>query len=70
MVGFAGVNVTEDSVALVTVNVALPETLPEVAVIVTVPAVRPLTRPLVPAELLIVAFAVSDELQLTVDVRT
>ncbi len=59
--GSAGVMAMEDRVAEVTVRVVLTETVPEVAVIVVVPAVRALARPL----LLITATEVSDELQVT-----
>jgi hypothetical protein len=48
-----------DRVAEVTVRVVLPETVPEVAVMVAVPAVRAKARPL----LLTTATVVLDELQ-------
>ena len=51
----------EDRVAGVTVRVALPEILPEVAVMVAVPAVMAVARPL----LLTVASEVLDEVQVT-----
>jgi hypothetical protein len=51
----------EDRVAEVTVRVVLCETAPEVAVMVVVPAVRAVARPL----LLTTATEVSDELQVT-----
>jgi hypothetical protein len=59
--GLAGVIVMEDRVAEVTVRVVLCETAPEVAVMVVVPAVRAVARPL----LLTTATEVSDELQVT-----
>jgi hypothetical protein len=59
--GLAGVIAMEDRVAEVTVRVVLFETAPEVAVMVVVPAVRAVARPL----LLITATEVSDELQVT-----
>ncbi len=55
--------------AFVTVNVALPETPPDVAVIVVVPPATALATPFVPDVLLMVATAVDDELQLTELVR-
>ena len=61
MLGAAGVTVMEDRVAEVTVRVVLPEILPEVAVMVAVPAERHVARPL----LLIVATNVFDEVQVT-----
>jgi hypothetical protein len=59
--GSAGVIAMEDRVAEVTVRVVLSETVPEVAVMVVVPAVRAVARPL----LLSTATEVSDELQVT-----
>jgi hypothetical protein len=56
-----GVTAMEDRVAGVTVRVVLPEILPEVAVMVAVPAVRAVARPL----LLTVASEVLDEVQVT-----
>ena len=46
MLGLAGVTVMEDKVAAVTVKVVLPEMLPEVAVMVAVPAEAAVARPL------------------------
>jgi hypothetical protein len=46
MLGLAGVTATEDSVAEVTVRVVFPEMLPEVAVMVAVPAEAAVARPL------------------------
>ncbi len=51
----------EDRGAEVTVSVVPPETSPKVAVMIVVPAVKPLDKPL----LLTVATAVLDELQVT-----
>ena len=59
MLGLAGVTVMEDKVAEVTVRSVFPEILPEVAVIVEVPAATPVARAL----LLTVAIDVLDELQ-------
>lgn len=61
----AGVTAMETSVALVTVRVAELEVIvPEVAVIVVVPAAKPLAIPC-GTVLLIVAAAVLDEFQFT-----
>jgi hypothetical protein len=49
----------------VTVNVVFPETIPDVAVIVEVPAATPVASPLEPAALLICATPERDELQVT-----
>jgi hypothetical protein len=59
--GSAGVIVMEDRVAEVTVRVVLSEIVPEVAVMVVVPAVRAVARPLLSTT----ATEVSDELQVT-----
>jgi hypothetical protein len=56
-----GVTVMEERVAEVTVRFVLPEILPELAVMVAVPAATAVARPL----LLTVADDVFDELQLT-----
>jgi len=61
MVGLAGVTVMEDRVAEVTVRVVSPEILPEVAMMVVLPGVTAVARPL----LLMVATAGLDELQVT-----
>ena len=61
MLGLAGVTAIEDRVAAVTVRVVFPEILPEVAVMVAVPAATAVARPL----LLTVATDVLDELQVT-----
>jgi hypothetical protein len=61
--------VIEFSDAFVTVNAAVPETLPDVAVIVVFPAASALATPFVPDVLLIVATAGDDELQVTELVR-
>ena len=45
-VGLAGVTVMEDRVAVVTVRVVPPETSPKVAVMIVLPAARPLAKPL------------------------
>ena len=62
----AGVTAIDTSVAFVTVRLAVPVMVPEVAVIVTVPAATPVASPWVEAPLLIVALVASDELQVTV----
>ena len=59
--GLAGVTVMEDKVAEVTVRVVVPEMLPELAVIVVVPAATAVAKPV----LLTVATGVLDELQVT-----
>src|SRR5208337_4916443 len=61
MLGLAGVTDMEDRVAEDTVRVVFPEILPEVAVMVVVPAARAVARPL----LLTVATDMLDELQVT-----
>ena len=61
MLGLAGVTDMEDKVAEVTVRVVLPEILPEMAVMVAVPAEKAVARPL----LLTVTTNVFDELQVT-----
>ncbi len=45
MLGLAGVTVIETSAAGFTVNVVVPETLPDAAVIVVVPADTDVARP-------------------------
>jgi len=71
MTEVAGVTAIDTRVAELTVRVvepvrvAEPEMLPEVAVIVAVPAATGVTCPLEPAALLIVATDVADELQVT-----
>ncbi len=57
-------------VAAVMVSVADADMLPDVAVMVVVPAATPVAKPFEPAALLIVAAAVFDELQVTVPVNT
>ena len=69
IVGPDGDTVIELSDALLTVKDALPETPPDVAVIVVFPAATALATPFVPAVLLMVATAVDEELQLTELVR-
>jgi hypothetical protein len=63
--GFAGATAIETSVAVVTVSVVVPEMLPEVALIVVVPAFSGDTRP--PA--LTVPVVMLDEAQVTLLVR-
>jgi hypothetical protein len=69
MAGLVGVTARETSVAGVTVSVVDPETLPDAAVIVVVPAAADVANPLLPAALLMVATPVEEELQVTVFVR-
>src|SRR5207248_1089350 len=66
----AGLGVIASDVALaaVTLSVAVAETLPEVAVIVVVPAETPRANPLVGEVSLIIATAGFDELQVTLPV--
>ena len=64
MLGFAGVTSMDCSVAVVTVNVVVPEMLPDVALMTDVPAATLLVTPA--AE--IVATEVVAEAQVTVDV--
>ena len=59
--GISGVTDTEDKVAVFTVRVAVPDLVPKVAVMVVVPALTAVARPL----LLTVATDVLDELQVT-----
>jgi hypothetical protein len=61
MLGLTGVTDIEDRAAEVTVRVLLPEMVPEVAVMVTVPAATAVARPLLST----VAINVLDELQMT-----
>jgi hypothetical protein len=66
MLGVAGVTDMEDRIAEVTVRVAFPETLPEVAVMVVVPIAMAVARPLLST----VATDVSEELQVTCELIT
>jgi hypothetical protein len=68
MLGLVVVTAMDTSVAEVTIRVEEPEMLPEVAVIVAVPAATAVTFPLEPDVLLIVAAGVFDELHVTDDV--
>src|SRR6185369_13706118 len=70
MLGFAGVTAMDCKVAGVTVRVVEPEISPDVAVMVVVPAAREVAVPFVPAALLMAALVVSEELQVTVVVRS
>jgi len=70
MLGLVGDTWIETSVAEVTVSKVLPETAPDVAVIVAEPASTEDASPLDPAVLLIAAIAVFDELQVTDAVRS
>jgi hypothetical protein len=63
MLGFVGLIARDTSVAVVTVSVVDAETPPTAAVIVVIPAATAVALPLEPAALLMVATAVSDEVQ-------
>src|SRR5208283_3742291 len=65
MPGLAGVTAMDTSVAELTVRAVEPEMLPEVAVIVAVPAATGVASPKEPVVLLIVATNVFDELHVT-----
>ena len=69
MLEFAGVTAMDTSVAEVTVSVAVPTTLPDVAVIVDDPAATDVANPLEPAALLTAAIVVADDFQVTDVVR-
>ena len=69
MFGFAGVTAIELITAAVTVKVVDPETVPEVAVIVLLPAASVFASPCVGMVVLIVATAVFDELHVALPVR-
>ena len=64
-----GETARETSVAGVTVSVAVPEMLPEVAVIVVEPAATEVANPFDPAALLMAATAVADDIQVADVVR-
>jgi len=66
MLGLAGETSMETSVAEVIVSVVEPDMLPDVAVIVVVPAAAETANPLEPAALLMAATPPADELQVTV----
>src|SRR6266704_2021138 len=66
ILGVVGVTVIVDRIAAVTVSVVLPETRPNVAVIVVVPAATDVAKP----ALSIVATPVFDELQATWAVKS
>ncbi len=68
--GLAGVTEIDTSVAAVTVRVAVPETLPDVARIVVEPADTDVARPFEPAVLLMVATAVFVEAQVAEAVKS
>ena len=70
LVGLEGVIEMDASVAGVTVKVVEPDILPDVAVIVEVPAARQGARPLESAALLTVATPVLDEFQVAEAVRS
>jgi len=70
MLGFAGVIAMDTSVADVAVSVVDPEILPDAAVIVVEPAATEVASPLEPAALLMAATDSSEELQVTVVVRS
>ena len=70
VLALTGVTLMAASVAEDTVSVVPPETAPDLAVIVAEPAATDIARPLDPAELLIAATVMSDELQVTDAVRS
>jgi len=61
MLGFAGVTAMDTSAELVTLSVVVPEIVPDRAVMTGEPTPAPLAIP----ALVIVAMALSDELQIT-----
>jgi len=68
---FWGVTARETGVALVTVRVAVGETMvPDVAVIIEVPAARALARPFVGAVLLMPATVALEEFQVTCELKS
>ena len=69
MLGFSGMTAMETSAAGVTVKPVQPETVPNVAVMVTVPWLSELASPLEPDALLMAATLVSDDPQVTEAVR-
>ena len=69
MDGIAGVTAIETTAATVTVSTVLAETEPETAVIVVVPVATLVASPWLPEELLMVATAVLEEVQVAVVVR-
>ena len=70
MLGLVGVTWIDTSVADFTVKVMLHEINPELALIVAVPAVLDVARPLEPAALPTETTEGSDEIQLTESVRS
>ena len=70
MVGLVGVTAMDTSAAGLTVRKEVPDTVPEVAVIVVEPVFTEDALPLEPAALLMVATDVLDELQVTAAVRS
>lgn len=60
----------ETRAAEVTVRVVMPETIPELAEIETIPVLTLVAKPLDPPVLLILAMVASDELQCAVAVRS
>ena len=69
MLGLAGVTERDTRVAGVTVRLAAPEIVPDVAVIVVEPVPTDVARPLKPAALLMVETPVLAELQVADAVR-
>src|SRR4029077_14123525 len=71
MLGFGGVTAMDTSVAAVTVSVAAGETTrPEEAVMLVVPTPAAVARPFEPDALLTAAMLLSEEAQVTVEVRS
>jgi hypothetical protein len=69
MLELVGVIARDTSTAEVTVRVADPDMLPDVAVIVVEPAATDVAKPLEPAALLMAATPAADEFQVTAVVR-
>jgi hypothetical protein len=70
MLGLVGVTETEDRIAAVTVSGVEPEMSPTTAVMVVVPTATDVALPFDPAALLIAALVISEELHVTVVVRS
>jgi hypothetical protein len=70
MLGSVGVTDKDTRTADVTVSVVVPDTLPDIAVIVVEPAATEVDKPLEPAALLMAAIYVADESQVTAVVRS
>lgn len=69
ILGLTGAIATETRVAAVTVSVVVPDTVPEIALIVVEPTPAEVARPFDPAALLMVATLAADVLQVAEVVR-